>query len=60
MRAAGKSLEDIKKEMLVEFTEFSTWGKGGRLDSQVRSEVLARSAPLDYINEPGTGSPFLV
>lgn len=32
MRAAGKSLEDVKKEIVAEFTEFSTWGKGGRLD----------------------------
>lgn len=32
MKAAGKSLEEVKKGIVAEFTEYAHWGKGGRLD----------------------------
>lgn len=46
MKESGKSLEETKQEIVTEFTEFASWGKGGRLDppAAVRSaaEVLYR------------------
>ena len=46
MKAAGESLEEVKKGILNEFTEYGHWGKGGRLDTPdaIRSaaEVIYR------------------
>ena len=45
MKNAGKSLDEIKKGIVAEFTEFSKWGKGGRLDPP---EAVRNAAELIY------------
>lgn len=45
MKAAGRSLEEIKKGIVTDFTEFAKWGKGGRLDPP---EAVRSAAELIY------------
>ncbi|HEV8641668.1 MAG TPA: MBL fold metallo-hydrolase [Methylomirabilota bacterium] len=45
MKESGKSLEDVKKGIGAEFTEFSSWGKGGRLEP---AEAVRSAAELIY------------
>ncbi len=45
MKDGGKSLDEIKKGMVAEFTEFSTWGKGGRFEP---AEAIQSGAELIY------------
>lgn len=45
MKARGKSLDEVKKDVVAEFTEFNHWGKGGRLEP---AEAIRSAAEVIY------------
>jgi cyclase len=45
MKESGKSLEEVKKGIVAEFTEYSAWGKGGRMEAP---EAIRSAAELIY------------
>jgi cyclase len=48
MKDAGKSLDEVKREIGGQFTEFSTWGKGGRFEP---AEAIRSASEVIY-HEP--------
>lgn len=45
LKQAGKSLDEVKRELPSQFTEFASWGPGGRLQP---AEAIRNAAELIY------------
>jgi cyclase len=48
LKDSGKSLDEVKRDVVAQFTEFSTWGKGGRLEP---AEAIRSASEVIYREE---------